>query len=293
MFRTIAVLAAALAATPSLARIEHLQLPRPDGSSIAYSVDTPADPTGILVLVQGSGCLPATRNPNLAIVRAAFPKHLTLTVEKYGIGPETDVTDGFRDCPPTFHAGHTVTQHVTDLQAVLATLPADLPVTLFGGSEGGLAVAMLAARVEPEAAIILSSATGIPFADMVLSTIPPEGQSQVRAGLAAAAADPDGLALFAGSSHRFWADIMQHVPADYMLQSRSSFLVLQGGLDTSSPVAAARATADRFATEARCNLTYWEFPALDHGMLDPGGKSHLAEVAAAAAVWAKSRPADC
>jgi pimeloyl-ACP methyl ester carboxylesterase len=293
MLRTIAILAAALAATPALAQMEHHHLPRPDGSAIAYSIDAPTDPTGILVLVQGSGCRPATRNANLATVRAAFPKHLTLMVEKYVITPDAGITDGYRDCPPAFHTGHTVTQHVTDLEAVLATLPKDLPVTLFGGSEGGLAVAILAARVEPHAAIILSSATGIPFTDMVLSTIPPEGQDQVRAGLAAAAADPQGTALFAGSSHRFWADIMQHIPADYMLASTARFLVIQGGLDKSSPVAAARATADRFAAEGRCTLTYWEFPALDHGMLDPAGQSHLPEIATAAATWATTPPTGC
>jgi dipeptidyl aminopeptidase/acylaminoacyl peptidase len=77
-----------------------------------------------------------------------------------------------------------------------------------------------------------------------------------------------------------------------MLQSDSPFLVIQGGLDKSSPVAAARATADRFAAEERCDLTYWEFPAFDHGMLDPSGVSHMAEIAAAAAAWAAD-PVTC
>lgn len=293
MLRTIAIFAAILAATPSLAQTEQHQLTRPDGSPISYSVDSPSDPAGIVILVQGSGCLPTAANANLATVQAAFPRHLTLMVEKAGITPDSRVTDGYSDCPPAFHAGHTVTEHVADLEAAFATLPRDLPVTLFGGSEGGLTVAMLAARIKPSAAIILSAATGIAFSDMVLSTIPPEGQEQVRAGLTAAAADPDGLTLFAGSSHRFWADIMQHVPADYMLATSTPFLVLQGGLDRSSPVAAARATADRFAAERRCTLTYWEFPAFDHRMLDPAGTPHMAEVAAAAASWAAAPPAGC
>lgn len=284
----------ALTVTPSVAQIEHRQLARPDGSFIDYSVDTPrGELEGVVLLAQGSGCLPTASNTNLSIVRAAFPRHIAVMVEKYGITPDAAIIDGFADCPATFHAGYTVSERVADLEAVLATMPAERPLVLFGGSEGGLTVAMLATNVEAKATIILSSATGILFSDMVLSTVPPEGQEQVRRGLAAAAADPEGLTIFAGWSHRFWADIMQHMPVDYMLQSSGPLLVLQGGLDVSSPIAAARATADRFAAAKLCTLTYWEFPAFDHGMIDPNGKSHMAEIAIAAAAWAASPPLGC
>jgi pimeloyl-ACP methyl ester carboxylesterase len=285
--------AALLAATPSLARTELRQLERSDGSTIHYSVDVPdGEPAGTIVLAQGSGCLPTASGTNWAKVRNAFPNHVAVMVEKYGINPDAQIVDGYRDCPDEFHAGYTASQRVTDYEAVIAELDALKPLVLFGGSEGGLAVAMLSARIHPEATIILSSALGIPFAEMVIATVPPEGKEHVRAGLAAAAADPEGSTLFAGFSHRFWADIMDHVVLDHMLQSDSQFLVIQGGLDKSSPVAAARATADRFAAEERCDLTYWEFPALDHGMLDPSGRSHMAEIAAAAAAWAAD-PVTC
>ena len=207
--------------------------------------------------------------------------------------PPTDpITDGFADCPDSFHAQHTLTQRVADYEAALEYLDAPRPLILFGGSEGGLVVAKLAARTTPDAAIILSSATGIPFSEVVLSSVPPEGQDQVKAGLAAAAADPEGVSIFAGSSHRFWADILQHIAADDMLASDSPFLIIQGGLDTSSPIAAARLTADRFAAEGRCNLTYWELPVLDHAMVDPAGASHMDEVAEAAANWS-AKPLKC
>lgn len=293
MLRMI-ILAAALATNPALAQTEHRQLARPDGTFIDYSIDLPAgEPEGVILLAQGSGCLPTANNNNLSTVRSAFPNYAAVMVEKYGIAPDAAISDGFTDCPAAFHARYTVSQRVVDYEAVLSTMVADGPLVLFGGSEGGLAVAMLADRVVPKATIILSSATGISFSDMVLSTIPPEGQDQVRRGLEAAAADPEGAALFAGSSHRFWADIMQRIPADYMLQGSTPFLVLQGGLDRSSPVAAARAAADRFAAAKRCTMTYWEFPALDHGMTDPSGQSHMAAIAAAAAAWVASTPIGC
>lgn len=289
----VAILIAALAATPALAQVEQHQLDRPDGSTIHYSVDRPADtPTGTIVIAQGSGCLPVAKSANLTKIRVAFPSHMAIMVEKAGVAPTDPVTDGFADCPDSFHAQHTVTQRVADYEAVLDHLDAPRPLILFGGSEGGLVVAKLAARTTPDAAIILSSATGIPFSEVVLSSVPPEGQDQVQAGLAAAAADPEGVSIFAGSSHRFWADILQHIAADDMLTSDSPFLIVQGGLDTSSPIAAARLTADRFAAEGRCNLTYWEFPVLDHAMVDPDGVPHMDEIAEAAANWS-AKPFNC
>lgn len=284
----IAACLAALAATPTLAQTEQHQLPRPDGSSIAFSVDTPPGPVdGILVLAQGSGCQPTHANTNLATVRQAFPRYVAVMVEKYGIASDAAITDGFTDCPAAFHAGHTVAQRVADYLAVLAELQLTPgpPLVLFGGSEGGLVVAILAEQVTPTATILLSSATGIPFADMVLSTVPPEGHATIEVGFAAARADPQGTTLFAGSSHRFWADILDRIPADSMLRSGAPFLIIQGGRDSSSPVAAARATTDRFAAAGKCNLTYWEFPGLDHGMQAPDGRSHLPDIAAASAGW--------
>lgn len=284
----IAACLAALAATPAFAQIEQRQLPRPDGSTVDFSVDTPAAPIdGVLILAQGSGCQPTRRNANLAIVRQAFPGYIAVMVEKYGVAPDAAIADGFTDCPAAFHAGHTVAQRVADYVAVLAALQLTpgTPLVLFGGSEGGLAVAMLAQQASPTATILLSSATGIPFADMVLSTVPPEGHATIEAGFAAARADPQGTTLFAGSSHRFWADILDRIPADYMAHSATPFLIVQGGRDTSSPVAAARATSDRFAAAGSCNLTYWEFPALDHGMKAPDGTSRLPDIAAAIAGW--------
>lgn len=286
------VLLAALAATPALAQMEQGQVPRPNGTMIDYSLDRPVgEARGVLLLAQGSGCLPTARNGNFAEVRAAFPGYIALNIEKYGVGPDAAIENGFTDCPAAFMAGYTVSQRVADYRAVLDALDLDLPLVLFGGSEGGLAVAMLSADVQAHAVVVLSSATGIPFEQMVLSTVPPEGQEQVKAGFAAARANPESMEIFAGSSYKFWADILDLVPADYMMRTAVPYLVIQGGRDASSPVAASRATADRFIAAAKCNLHYWEFPGLDHSMLDRHKGSHMASVAAAAAQWVANVPA--
>jgi len=292
-----ALLLLALLAPPAEAAPQSLSLVRADGSLIHYTLDRPAGPApGLLVLGQGSGCNPGAANPALAEVRAAFPDHAALIVEKAGIAPDAAITDGYADCPQAFHDRYTVSQRVEDYLAVLEALRADEPadprrLVLFGGSEGGLAMAMLASRIHPDATILLSSATGMGFGEMVRSTVPPEGHAAIDAGFAAARADPSGSTLFAGSTHRFWADILDHRSLDYMQATDSPFLLIQGGRDTSAPLAAARATADAYAETGGCNLTYWEFPSLDHGMRDPAGRAHLGTIAAQAAQWA-ARPVD-
>ncbi|KFL31920.1 hypothetical protein JP75_05840 [Devosia riboflavina] len=261
---------------------------RPDGSLIHYTIDRAAEPaTGLLVLSQGSGCRPGAQNAALATVRAAFSAYDTLIVEKAGITPDMEIDE--LNCPADFYDRYTVSQRIDDYEAVLSTLgPPPSRVVLFGGSEGGLAMAILTTRLQADAAIIFSSATGTSFGDMVKSTVPPEGHAHIDAGFAAARANPDSSELFAGHAYRFWADILDYRSIDYMRQTDTPFLLIQGGLDTSSPLAAARATADAFTADGRCNLTYWEFPALDHGMLDPQGASHLPSVAAMAAAWAEN-----
>lgn len=90
----------ALTVTPSVAQIEHRQLARPDGSFIDYSVDTPrGELEGVVLLAQGSGCLPTAGNTNLAIVRAAFPRHIAVMVEKYGITPDAACTFTYWEFP--------------------------------------------------------------------------------------------------------------------------------------------------------------------------------------------------
>lgn len=285
MKRFLAPLLLSLPTFPALAAPETHQLARADGSLIHYTLDRPADPVGLLVLSQGSGCRPGVQSPGLATVRKAFPAYTALIVEKVGIAPDMTVDE--QNCPSDFYDRYNVSQRIADYEAVMATLPPADRLVFFGGSEGGLAMAMLATRLDPDAVIILSSATGSSFGEMVKSTVPPEGHASIDAGFAAARANPDSSERFGGHAYRFWADILDRRSTDYMRRSRAPFLLIQGGLDTSSPLAAARSAADAFAAEGRCNLTYWEFPALDHGMIDPRGTSRLAAIATLAATWAE------
>lgn len=296
---TICAAAIGLALIPaSLAASETLT--RPDGSTIHYRFDLPAGPAkGMILIAQGSGCAPTGANPALGVIRAAFADYAALTVEKAGVAPDAAIADGFADCPQAFHASYTLSGRIADYRAVLQQVRADhaqlreQPLLLFGGSEGGMAVAQLAATEAPAATMILSSGTGMSLEDIILSTLPAEGKAAVGAGFAAARADPQGQTLFAGSTHRFWADSLDQRALDALMAVETPILIIQGGLDRSSPPATSRPTLEAFATAGKCNLTYVEFAGLDHGMLAPDGGTHLDTVAALAARWAQEPVGAC
>ncbi|WP_286719380.1 hypothetical protein [Devosia sp. 63-57] len=274
----------ALSAGPVSAAPQTHTLPRPDGSLIHFTLDlAEGDSAGLLVLAQGSGCALAAASNSLATVRQAFPAHTALIVEKVGIVPDTAMSS---DCPAEFLDHYTLSQRIDDYQQVLSHLGGTQDIILFGGSEGGLAMEALAARIHPAAAILLSGSVGGTFGEMVLSTVPPEGKSSVAAGFAEARANPDSSTVLSGHNYRFWADILDHRSSDYLEATDTPFLLIHGGRDN-APVQPVRALADRFAAEGRCNLTYWEFPALDHSMVDPAGTSQLQRIARLAAAWAE------
>ena len=296
----LAFLLLALASGPASATPQAYTLARPDGSPIHYTLDAPeGESAGLLVLAQGSGCAPAAGSTNLATIRAAFPAafpaYTALIVEKSGVTPESPVEDGYGDCPQAFLDSYTLSRRIGDYERVLAHLQAAAPparIVLFGGSEGGLAMEVLAARIRPHAAILLSGAVGGTFGEMVLASVPPQGRAAVSAGFDAARATPDSSTMMSGHTYRFWADILDHRSSDYLEATETPFLLIQGGRDT-APAQYVRALADRFAEQGRCNLTYWEFPALDHGMATPAGASRLPMIARLAAHWAEHPSTAC
>ena len=274
------------------AQVAH-QLSRPDGTIIHYTLDTPdGEGGGLLVLAQGSGCEPAEASASLATVRAAFPRRTALIVEKSGITPDRAVEHDNFGCPQDFLDSYTLSGRIEDYQNVLAHIAMpEQDIILFGGSEGGLAMEALAARIHPAAAILLSASVGGTFGEMVLSTVPPQGRVSVSDGFAAARANPDSTML-SGHTHRFWADIVDHRSSDYLTATDTPLLLIYGGRDAAAgePV---RALADRFSEEGRCNLTYLEFPGLDHRMVSPDGRSHMADIVHLAASWSEQPIRSC
>ena len=268
---------------------------RDDGSLIHWSLDRQqgGPKQGILVLAQGSGCLAATENPNIVRAKGLLPDFAVVTVEKYGVRPHDAPKDPFGGCSPDFHAHHTVSQRVADYQRVLAQ-PETSPwwdgrLVLFGGSEGGAAVAMLAPRVRPTALVVFSTAPGRSFRQTFKLSVPPEVAAQADSEFAKIKADPLSPKLWGGNSYRWWADILDHDLTADLLSVRAPILIVHGERDRSGSVQIARMVRDEFQREGRCNLTYWEFAGYDHQMQDAAGAAHIEEVMRRISGWLSAK----
>lgn len=283
--------AAFMAGSAAMAAPRSFETPRADGSVIHWTLDVPDSegPSGLVVIAQGSGCAAAMQSPNLGLARSIFGNLTALSVEKYGVEPGDNPRDDHRDCSQVFREHHTISQRVADYRQIIDDLREAAwwngELVLFGGSEGGIVMAMLAPEVRADAAILISTGGGVPFGQMVRQSIPEEGWPMVDATFERAREHPDSTDLWAGQSLRFWADAIDRRAADDMLRADTDFLLIQGGRDGAGPANVARAVGDLFAAAGRCNLTYWEFPALDHGLIDANGNAHLTEVLSQASLW--------
>jgi len=225
--------------------------------------------------------------------KGLLPDFAVVTVEKYGVRPHDAPKDPFGGCSPDFHAHHTVSQRVADYQRVLAE-PETSPwwdgrLVLFGGSEGGAAVAMLAPRVRPTALVVFSTAPGRSFRQTFKLSVPPEVAAQADSEFAKIKADPLSPKLWGGNSYRWWADILDHDLTADLLSVRTPILIVHGERDRSGSVQIARMVRDEFQREGRCNLTYWEFAGYDHQMQDAAGAAHIEEVMRRISGWLSAK----
>lgn len=287
-------LAGFIATTPAVAEPQLFETPRADGSTIHWTLDLPDadEKIGLIVIAQGSGCAGAMQSHSMQQARAAFGNFAALTVEKYGVQQGDNPTDDHIDCSQAFREHHTVSQRVADYRQIIETLR-DEPwwngrLVLFGGSEGGIVMAMLAPEAQAEVGILISTGGGVPFGQMVRQSIPQEGWPTVDATFEKARQNPNSTELWAGQSLRFWADVIDRRASDYMLRANTSFLLIQGGRDASGAVDVARAVSDQFSEAGRCNLTYWELPGLDHGMVDANGNTRMTNILNQAHFWLNS-----
>lgn len=291
-----ACLACVLIPAPAAAEPVRRESRRSDGSVLHWAVEAPrsGEPRGVLVVAQGSGCLPTTMNPRLREFHAVAPDHAVVTVEKYGVAPQDAPKDPTEDCRPEYWAKHTITQRANDYAQVLEELRAEPgwkgPLVLFGGSEGGAAVVRAAHQVRPTAVIVYSTGLGGRFEDTIKAVLPPAVAAQVEAEMAAARANPNSAKRWGGASYKWWADVIDADLVDELRRSSAPVLTIHGGRDRSAPVSTARAVQDAYAGAGRCELTYWEYPDYDHFMEDAAGRSHRPEVIARVRRWLASSP---
>jgi alpha-beta hydrolase superfamily lysophospholipase len=298
--RSLALLAAIACASSRTNRVardtrNEFTTMRDDGSAIDWSLDRQrgASKQGILVIAQGSGCAGTSENSNVERAKELLPDFAVLTVEKYGVRRHDSPNDPMGGCSPGFYAHHTVSQRVSDYERVLAEVEKsqwwDGRLVLFGGSEGGAAIAMLAPRVKPTAVVVFSTAPGRSFGETFKLAVPPQVAAQADEEFARIKADPLSPKLWGGNSYRWWADILDHDLTADLLAVRAPILLVHGERDRSAPVQVARKVRDDFHREGHCNLTYWEFSGYDHLMHDARGISHVDDVMQRIAGWLASK----
>lgn len=261
---------------------------RADGSSIHWSLEYPENggKRGLLLIAQGSGCLPAIQNPVVAQARSVAPGFSTLLVEKYGVSHGDRPENPISDCSEEYFAHHTVSQRADDVALVIGDLKKsdwwNGELVLFGGSEGGAVVARLAPRLQPDAVVVFSSGLGESLATSLPRVIPPAAAKQAAEKFAEARANPDSTEMWGGNSYRWWADIVDDVPVNHLLKAAVPVLLVNGEKDS---VESARAARDAYRAASRCELTYWELPDYDHFMTDSNGENHREEVFSRISAW--------
>lgn len=293
MRRLLAGVGLMLTACVCNADVQLMHTMRADGSAIAWSLSDPVSAQnkkhGLLLIAQGSGCLPAIGNPSVNQAKLIAPDFSVLLVEKYGVNHRDKPKDPMKDCSADYFAHHTVSQRVDDVVQVIGELKKSNwwngRLVILGGSEGGAVVARLTPLVQPDATVVFSSGLGLPLAQAIMQVIPPAVREEARQKLAEARDDPDSVEVFGGNSYRWWADVMDDVLINEPLKTHVPLLLVQGGRDQFAPVQSGRVSRDTYAAANRCELTYWEYPDYDHFMTDAAGKNHREEVFDRIAGW--------
>ncbi|WP_299394967.1 alpha/beta hydrolase [Pelagibius sp.] len=270
---------------------------RADGSRIHWALSNvaPDRPNRVVLIAQGSGCSPARSSPSVVMLAEILSDHAVLTVEKPGVAPADAPADGIEGCSDTYLENHTVSQRVADVMMVLGDLRErrlfDGDLVLFGGSEGGAVVSVLAHRAaEADAVVVLSTGTGLTMAEFLPLVAPPPAMEQMRTAFDGIRSDPNATGVLGGVSYDWWRDVLDRRFSDDLLKAGIPVLLIHGARDRSAPVEAARATRDAFvAAGQEHRLTYWEFETRDHAMVDPQGRSHMGEVLTQVRRWIDKR----
>jgi pimeloyl-ACP methyl ester carboxylesterase len=186
-------------------------------------------------------------------------------------------------------------RRVADLAAVMDAYlqnAGDIPVLLVGSSQGGVVAADLAAG-DPRVTHLLMMASGGGWTQAEELTFCVEqqpgcvGMSSVEdldAKFDEISAAPASGELWAGHPFRMWSSYLWFRPSDGLTSLSIPMFLAQGSEDIGI-VQSSRALRDELARLGLTNLTYVEYPGLDHHFADADGESRLIDVQEDAYAW--------
>jgi pimeloyl-ACP methyl ester carboxylesterase len=195
-----------------------------------------------------------------------------------------------------FRQYETRERRVADEIAVLNEYLADsssTPVLLVGSSQGGVVASEVAAADSRVTHLImLGSGGGLTQAEELSILVEREpgylGMSnpeELEAKFEEIRAAPDSGELWAGHPFRMWSSYLWFSSMDSLTSLTIPMFLVQGDTDMSTPVESARALRDEFERLGLTNLTYAEYPGLDHGFNDEAGENHFIDVQGDAMEW--------
>jgi pimeloyl-ACP methyl ester carboxylesterase len=195
-----------------------------------------------------------------------------------------------------FRQYETRQRRVADQIAVMDAYLADsgsVPVLLMGSSLGGVVAADVAAR-DGRVTHLFMMASGCGWTqaeEMTLfverGQVPPGISSveELNAKFDEIQAAPDSGEVWFGHPFRMWSSYLWFRPMDGLTTLPIPMFLAQGTADEATPVESARAMRDEFARLGLTNLTYVEYPGLDHHFSNEAGESRLIDLQKDAYAW--------
>jgi alpha-beta hydrolase superfamily lysophospholipase len=285
-------LAVASCATSHRVSVVVHETPRADSSTLVWLSKEPAGQATypVVLFLDGSGCASVVRVLPYAqgVIDIGFA---VAAPEKRGVA----VDDDGKSCSREFLDTNDCSQRLADAELLVSQLPSRFPrwngkLIVIGGSEGAGIAPEVAARHRSEtAALVLMGGGGWDQATELLALAKQNGEDAgaLEAQFAAMERDPTPTRSWLGEANTYkrWASCLRGRPLDFLLQVDAPIYMVNGGRDDRVPVASAEAVVVAFREHGKTNLTYREWPGLNHRWIDADGKNHLHEVGAALIAW--------
>ena len=253
------------------------------GRDVRYYIIRPKKATApILLMLQGSGCLPVMLNPEASssslynlMQYASEGEFTVMAVEKPHAS--IDVKSARQGCSPAFHEDFSAERWLLALQAGLNDARkspyVDARRTLvFGHSEGAVMASLLAARDAKVSDVVFIGGSGTTqLYDMVVNAYQKCFDvsiciADVDDKLKAIQAAPDSPSLFAwGHPHKRWTSFFGIDPAQELLRSAARIYIAFGTADDAVPALSQELAVAKLRV-ARRELTVRRVPNGDHSL---------------------------
>jgi pimeloyl-ACP methyl ester carboxylesterase len=109
--------------------------------------------------------------------------------------------------------------------------------------------------------------------------------AELNAKLDEIRAAPDSGEVWLGHPYRMWSSYLWFRSMDGLTTRPIPIFLAQGSADEATPVESARAMRDEFARLGLSNLTYVEYPGLDHHFSNEAGERRLIDLQEDVYAW--------